>query len=1247
MITSDNLKKVLEKLGFSHKNEEYSDQYGLKIDFIKKKIIYHKDIKINDETTSNFSKNENFVVFECVHRLLQKGYEPSCIELEPKWTLGRETKGGKADILIKDKGGKPYLLIECKTTDSRNSEFRKEWQRMQNNGGQLLSYYRQDKNIKFLCLYTSDFIDKDIVYENYILNMQDNHIYLEENHFTESYANAQNEEEIFRVWNEIYKGEYSSIGIFEKSINAYEIGKNALCFEDLKELNLQDDSKYHEFAKILRKYNISGKENAFDKLVNLFLCKIYDETHNKDNLDFVYRGVMADTFEDLQDRLMRLYARAMKEFLKEDITYIENDNVDKAFALMNKSKKSVSDLQEQINDFIRQLKFYSNNDFAFLEVHNKELFQKNALVLVSVVKLFENLRLTENKAQQFLGNLFELFLQKGMKQDEGQFFTPIQICEFIIYSLPLERTKPLRVIDYACGAGHFLNVYANFIKQNSIGDPKEHYKYIYGIEKEYRLSKVAKVSASMYGQSEINILYADALETNKNIKNLSFDLLIANPPYAVKGFLETLSKKALKSYELYDEKIKIENNNDIECFFIERANQLLDDNANAAIILPSTFLNKDGIYQKTREMLFKSFKIVAIVELGSNTFGATNTSTIILFLKKLPMYEKDRQKSHRISSLKFSILTNRLDANFLQDDEHFIDNGYIDSYLIFRKIQRSVFEKLIKGEFDDEYKKVFQDYINQWKKQKNKKVTISKEEEKNQIVNFIQMKEKEKLLYFSMLKDDEVLIVKSPEKNDEQKTFLGYEWSNRKGSEGLKELSIPYLSPLYERENKNNKNKIAYLIKQAFLGLKYEINEGLRDYAFKTKLLDMMNYDDVDFNKTINLNVSLKKKSFLNKNIKYEWIKLGEIEKIQIKKGTPITKKQTSNGQVKVVAGGRDYAYFHNQANRPKNTITISASGANAGYVNFWSEEIFASDCTTINLEPRETLKYIFFTLKYMQNDIANLARGSANQHVYPKDIENFKIPFPPFEKQQEIVKKCEDFGKEIEKTKTEINQILVLQTEVLIKCNIIEKHNKLNITDIIEKINQLNIYIDKEIFLKIKEKQKEYRLSDQCFKLAIGKRVLDNELVLNGKIPVYSANVTEIFGFLNKELLEDYNQDSVLWGIDGDWMVGYIKKNIPFYPTDHCGVLRVDEDLIDAKYISFVLREVGKTMRFSRNNRASIERIKSLKFTLPPLECQKQIARMMEKLETRIETLKRQIEEINNQKRKTLENFYIDQKRI
>ena len=1256
MITLDNLEKTLRKLGFSQNNEKYYDQYGLKIDFIKRKMIYHKDIKVNDKTTSNFSCNENFVVFECVHRLLKKGYKPSCIELEPKWTLGRDVKGGKADILVKDKEGNPYLLIECKTTDNKNSEFKKEWQKMQNDGGQLLSYYRQDRRVKFLCLYTSDLIGGEIVYENYILNMQDNKAYLEENYLTESYESAKSEEEIFRIWNEIYKGEYSSIGIFERGINAYEIGKNALCFDDLKELNLQDNSKYNEFAKILRKYNISGKENAFDKLVNLFLCKIYDETYNKDNLDFVYRGVMADSFEDLQDRLMKLYTKAMKEFLKEDITYIENDNVDKAFALTNKNKKSMSELQEQMKDFIKQLKFYSNNDFAFLEVHNKELFYKNALILIAVVRLFENLRLTENKAQQFLGNLFELFLQKGMKQDEGQFFTPIQICEFIMYSLPLDEiAKPLKVIDYACGAGHFLNTYANFIKQNLKGNPKEYYKHIYGIEKEYRLSKVAKVSASMYGYNEINILYADALEETKELKNHSFDLLIANPPYSVKGFLETLSKKSLQNYSLYDKKLKLENNNSIECFFVERANQLLADNAKVAIILPSPFLNKDGVYQKAREIILKNFKIIAIVELGSNTFGATGISTVILFLKKLPIYEKDKNNSIA-DSIRFSTLKERSEK-FLRDDDNFSENGFFDSYLHFRGITKENFFKLIDGVFDDEFENCFRSYIEEFKKSKKYKKMIENSNIENksritqEIVSFIRENERERMLYFSMLRDDEVLIVKSPEKNDEQKRFLGYEWSGRKGSEGLKEINSPYLSPLYEREDRNNKYKIAYLIKQAFLDKTYEIDERLSQYVLKGKLVDMMNYDNIDFNKAINLN-SLSQKQDLNPftKSKYNLIRLGNIDGIQIKKGKTITQRETKHGDVKVIAGGVSYAYFHNEANRPKNTITISASGANSGYVNFWNEEIFASDCTTINATSFVEIKFIFYILKHMQKYIMGFAKGAAQSHVYPKDIENLKIPFPPIEIQEQVVRECENIEEQFHTIRMSIEQYQELVGAILQQSGIIDVDNTqgggggggdYKLSTLLKKLDEFfQIKIDKNFFAKIKNFQVEYKISDLSQKIGIGKRVLDSELIENGTIPVYSANVLEVFGFLDKEFFQEYKFDSVIWGIDGDWMVNNIPKNIPFYPTDHCGFLHIDDLYVNAKYMSLTLREVGKKQGFSRKLRASIERIKNLKVFLPPIEMQNYIIDIINVIEHKIQKEQLRISKLENAKKDILTRY-------
>lgn len=89
---------------------------------------------------------------------------------------------------------------------------------------------------------------------------------------------------------------------------------------------------------ILSKYNISGKENAFDKLVNLFLCKIYDETHNKENLQFCYRGVMADSFEAMQERLMKLYEDAMKEYLNEEITYVSDEQIDEQFSDCKRNK---------------------------------------------------------------------------------------------------------------------------------------------------------------------------------------------------------------------------------------------------------------------------------------------------------------------------------------------------------------------------------------------------------------------------------------------------------------------------------------------------------------------------------------------------------------------------------------------------------------------------------------------------------------------------------------------------------------------------------------------------------------------------------------------------------------------------------------------------------------------------------------------------------------------------------------------
>ncbi|HEH5409292.1 TPA: N-6 DNA methylase, partial [Campylobacter coli] len=912
---------------------------------------------------------------------------------------------------------------------------------------------------------------------------------------------------------ESYELQYFKQGIFEANVNAYKILEITPTFDNLKEL--KEEGKYHEFAKILRKHNISGKENAFDKLVNIFLCKIYDETFNKNNLKFGYFGVMADTYANMQDRLMWLYKEAMKEFLGEKITFVSNKDIEKDFKQLK-----IKTLKEVMQNYIKELKFYSNNDFAFLEVHNKELFLKNALVLKEIVELFANYKLTQNSTNQFLGNLFELFLQKGMKQDEGQFFTPIQICEFIMYSLPLQEmlsksSKALRVIDYACGAGHFLNTYANELKRYLTEDElKEHYKNIYGIEKEYRLSKVSKVSSAMYGQNEINILYADALASfelaNTNnlegekakpqIESNSFDLLIANPPYSVKGFLETLSDKSKNTYKLFNDDINIETNNSIECFFCERANQILNDNAKAAIILPSSILNKDSIYKNTREILFQNFDFIAIVELGNQTFGATGTNTIILFLRKKETF---KQENHLISQ-DYSLIKERIEAENLKDNENFYQN-YLSAYCDFRKFDKELYSNFLNGNLDSNLAELeaFKDYRNAFRQtsdyKKLKESKIYKESKDKQdledkaFLAYAQAIEKDKLLYFSLSLNQEVLIIKSPSDIKEQKKFLGYEWSNRKGDEGLKELHEPYLSPLFERGNPQNETKLNTLICKAFLKTLSDIPKDLQGYASKARLVDMIDFEKVEFNKAISLNPSNSTQSEMSNpfiNSKFELVRLKDfVLDIQTAKRPSGGVGKYENGALSLGGEHIDNKSGYIKLDNPKYVpiefyesfalqdkgivkqfdILICKDGALTGKIAMVrnefirksamiNEHIFLLRCDNIAKQ-----KYLFYILHSYsgQQALKSKITGSAQGGINKTNLESILIPNADFEIQKQIVAECEKVEEQYNTIRMSVEEYQNLIKAILQKCGIIDDGGGYELNSILENLQKLESKLD------------------------------------------------------------------------------------------------------------------------------------------------------------------------------------------
>lgn len=1082
MINKENLKDLLKTLNFEEKGKVFSKHFPdteayLKIDFKNEEIIYPEDkgFVINEKQTCNLTNPENFVVLECIHRLFAKGYKPEHIEIEPRWKVGHGASGGRADILVKDNSGKSLLIIECKT---EGTEFKKEWNNTLQRGGQLFTYVKQAGTTQYVCLYASDFADGKVIPYHYIISLKDNEKLLEEladkKPLSFKEAKALEVEDIFKAWKETYNLDFASKGIFEDDILPYEIGKQKYTINDLIEVGSKDiQSKYHEFATIMRQHNVSGRENAFDKLVNLFLCKIVDEAKNPKDLKFYWKGIAYDSYFDLQDRLQLLYQAGMKEFLGEDVTYIDNTAIDKAFRFF---KKDPDATKETIKKYFRQLKFFTNNDFAFIDVHNEKLFYQNSEVLLKIVQMLQDTRLQTETQNQFLGDLFEGFLDQGVKQSEGQFFTPMPIVKFILSSLPLEslikdNELPPKAIDYACGAGHFLNELAlqikPFVKQHKEVEIKEYYKEIIGIEKEYRLSKVAKVSAFMYGQDDIKITYADALAKNKNLENNEFSILVANPPYSVKGFLQTLSEEERKSYSLIktiDEK-SLPNNNSIETFFIERTKQLLKPGGVAGIILPVTILSNDSnLYISTREILIKYFDIVSIVEFGSQTFGKTGTNTVTLFIRRKE--ENPAPADH---------WQNRVNSWFNNDkaDAIYSDSDYLLKYCTRLGLEVDDYKTLLNGipnkklletEYFVEYKRTFdnQTEIKNLLKQKTFKSKTEKEqatELTKRFVDFLHEIEKDKLYYFVLASENKgnVLVVKCPASNADQKQFLGYEWSSAKGNEGIKYINQTTVSvdvddaetkemitklkglhnintPLYNPNQRADSEKINTYIEQNFLGNELEIKESLGEFITYYPLVDMLDFSRNIFNKQI---LSSPKK---NTTIETKWEML-KLRELVLTKGGLWTGKKPPFKTVNVIRntnfkkGGKldmtnvakievEEKQFESRKLQ-KGDIIIEKSGGSetqavGRVVKFDLEKgDYSYSNFTARLRPNSkkvTSDYLHIILNYFYDLGFTFNFQSGSSGLKNLDLNRYldiKVPIPTDKIQEKIVKECEAIDKE------------------------------------------------------------------------------------------------------------------------------------------------------------------------------------------------------------------------------------------
>lgn len=147
-------------------------------------------------------------------------------------------------------------------------------------------------------------------------------------------------------------------------------------------------------------------------------------------------------------------------------------------------------------------------------------------------------------------------------------------------------------------------------------------------------------------------------------------------------------------------------------------------------------------------------------------------------------------------------------------------------------------------------------------------------------------------------------------------------------------------------------------------------------------------------------------------------------------RGKNITAVKMVEGDIPVISAGLQPAGYHNQANVFGANITISASGANAGYLQYHMTDIWAADCSYY--QDDATIWFVYNTLKYLQPVISNLQCGAAQPHVYPKNINRLCVLIPT----KELMYKYNGFVKayydEI-KILNQHNQLLTKQRDLLL----------------------------------------------------------------------------------------------------------------------------------------------------------------------------------------------------------------------
>ena len=316
-----------------------------------------------------------------------------------------------------------------------------------------------------------------------------------------------------------------------------------------------------------------------------------------------------------------------------------------------------------------------------------------------------------------------------------------------------------------------------------------------------------------------------------------------------------------------------------------------------------------------------------------------------------------------------------------------------------------------------------------------------------------------------------------------------------------------------------------------------------------------------------------------------EYKKLEEIVKYQ--RGKSITKKNVIEGDIPVISGGQQPAYYHNESNREGKTITIAGSGAYAGYIMYWEKPIFVSDAFSLKgNEININTKYIYYYLKKIQEKIYSLRKGAGISHVYFKDMQDFLVPVPPLEVQCEIVRILDKFT--------------LLTAELTAELTARRKQY--------EYYRNILLNEDEEYVIK--------NLEDCCNILDNKRKPVTKSARVEGEYPYYGANgiqdYVDAYIFDGKYVL--IGEDGSVITSNGNPIVNWAEGKI--WVNNHAHI--IEELTVNLKYLYYFIQTINVRDLIHGNIPKLNQRdFRKLKIKVPYKEKQNQLVEILEKFDT------------------------------